>query len=91
MRTTRASSAVERLKKRSGNPHYAMVLAASGHFALVDNAGDAPQRLCEWMELDDFVAFVNAQGPQTPQRISRIDVEFEKQLTQRPARKPEQG
>lgn len=84
MRTTRASSAVERLKQRSGNPQYAMLLAPSGHFALVDNAADPPARLCDWMELDDFVRFVNAQGPQTPKRVSKLDVAFEKQLTRRP-------
>ena len=88
MRTTRASSAVERLKRRSGNPQYAMVLAASGHFALVENkGGDAPERLCDWMELDDFVAFVNAYGPQTPKKVSKLDVAFEKQLTRKPSGK----
>jgi hypothetical protein len=32
------------------------------------------------MPLDDFVAFVNAYGPQTPKRVSKLDVEFSKQL-----------
>lgn len=84
MRTTRAASAVERLKKRSGNPRYAMLLAPSGQLALVENiAGAAPVRLSDWMDLDQFVPFVNAQGPQTPQRISKLDVAFEKQLQKR--------
>jgi hypothetical protein len=84
MRTTRASSAIERLKTRSGNPRYAMVLAASGQFALIENAGSAPPaRLSEWMDMDEFVKFVNAFGPQTPRRVSKLDVAFEKQLRPR--------
>jgi hypothetical protein len=33
--------------------------------------------------LDEFVAFVNKQGPQKVQRISKLDVAFEKQLAGR--------
>ncbi|HEY5800437.1 MAG TPA: hypothetical protein VIT92_09460 [Burkholderiaceae bacterium] len=85
MRSTRASNAVDRLKRRSGLATYAMLVAPSGHFALVQNQPDGPpERLCDWMDLDDFVAFVNAQGPQTPKRVSKLDVAFEKQLKKRP-------
>jgi hypothetical protein len=32
------------------------------------------------MGIDEFVAFVNAYGPQTPKRVSKLEVEFSKQL-----------
>jgi hypothetical protein len=40
-------------------------------------AGRAP------LELDEFVAFVNGLGPQTPRRVSKLDVAFEKQLVKK--------
>jgi hypothetical protein len=82
-RSTKASNALERLKERSGNRLYSMSRTGSGHFFLTEGPGKPP--LCPPMELDDFVAFVNAQGPQTPRRISKLDKEFEKQLTKKPA------
>lgn len=50
-------------------------------FCLVqrDEAGEAT-RLSEPMQMDDFLVFVNAYGPQTPKRVSKLDVEFSKQL-----------
>lgn len=80
MRSTKASAAVERLNKRSGI-NYSMSFASNGMFCLVlkDDQGEA-QRLCEPMQMDDFVIFVNAYGPQTPKRVSKLDVEFSKQL-----------
>jgi hypothetical protein len=80
-RSTRASNALDRLKERSGNPGYSMVRTGSGHFFLTDGPGQPP--LCAPMELDEFVAFINAQGPQKPKRISKLDVAFEKQLTKK--------
>jgi hypothetical protein len=80
-RSTKASNALERLKERSGNPGYSMVRTGSGHFFLTEGPGQPP--LCAPMELDEFVAFVNAQGPQKPKRVSKLDVEFEKQLTKK--------
>lgn len=82
-RSTRAASAVERLKKRSDNPRYSMAITGSGHFFLSDGPGTPP--LCAPLELDDFVAFVNALGPQTPRRVSKLDVAFEKQLAKKPS------
>jgi hypothetical protein len=81
MRTTRASAAIDRLKRRSGNLNYSMTLSGNGLFclALADDAGIV-SRLCAPMLLDDFVAFVNAHGPQTPKRVSKLDVAFQKQL-----------
>jgi len=38
VRSTKAINAVERLKTRSGNPHYAAVSLSGGLFYLVDQA-----------------------------------------------------
>lgn len=105
MRTTRASAAIDRLKKRSGNDNYSMAMSSNGLFSLIlsdvkksETTGDQtsanqsnadkkivasnkPNRLCEPMPMDDFVAFVNAYGPQTPKRVSKLDVAFNAQLT----------
>lgn len=81
MRSTKASAAIDRLKRRSGNEQYSMTLSGGGLFSLVrvDSAGES-SRLCEPMMLDEFVAFLNAYGPQTPKRVSKLDIEFSKQL-----------
>jgi hypothetical protein len=80
-RSTRASAAVERLKNRSGNAGYSMARTGDGMFFLSEKPGAPP--LCAPLELDEFVAFVNAQGPQTPRRVSKLDVAFEKQLAKK--------
>ena len=81
MRSTRASAAVERLKRRSGSADFSMVRSASGLFtlAVVTASGDMEQ-LSPPLEQDDFVAFVNAFGPQEVKRVSKFDVAFERQL-----------
>ena len=81
MRSTRATAAVERLKARSGNPDFAMVRDASEQFFLINgSAADPASRLSPPLPLDEFVAFVNAYGPQTPCRLTKADAAFEKQL-----------
>lgn len=80
-RSTRASSAVERLKTRTGNPGYSMARTGEGLFFLSERPGEPP--LCAPLELDDFVKFVNGLGPQEVRRVSKHDVEFEKQLIKR--------
>ena len=92
MRTTRASAAIDRLKRRSGDDNYSMTMTHNGLFCLVlpiaqANANDAEatapnksNRLCEPMPMDEFVAFVNAYGPQTPKRVSKLEVAFSEQL-----------
>jgi hypothetical protein len=80
-RSTRASSAVDRLKERTGNPGYSMVRTGEGLFSLSERPGEPP--LCPPMELDAFVAFVKALGPQEVRRVSKNDVEFEKQLVRK--------
>ena len=80
-RSTRGSSAVDRLKLRSGNAGYSMGRTGDGLFFLTEKPGAPP--LCEPLELDAFVAFVNGLGPQTPKRVSKLDVAFEKQLVKK--------
>ena len=83
-RSTKASAAIERLKRRSGIEHYSMIVGSNGMFCLVlaTGAGES-SRLCEPMMLEEFVAFVNAYGPQTPKRVSKLDIEFSKQLAKK--------
>jgi hypothetical protein len=83
MRSTKATAAVERLKERSGNEHYAMVRTSEELFYLVDNAGDKPVIVSERLPLDEFVTFVKAYGPQKPRRQTKSDIAFEKQLIKR--------
>lgn len=80
-RSTRASSAVERLKRRTGQAGYSMARTADGLFYLSETPGAPP--LCAPLELDDFVQFVNKLGPQEVKRVSKYDVAFEKQLVRK--------
>ena len=81
MKSTKASAAVDRLKRRTGNPFYSMRLSGDGMLCLVlPNEAGETKRLCEPMLLDEFVVFVNAYGPQVPKRISKLDIAFAKQL-----------
>lgn len=94
MRSTKASAAIDRLKRRSGNDNYSMAMTSNGLFSLmlpstieapladdqITPAGNKPTRLCEPMPIDEFVVFVNAYGPQTPKRVSKLDVAFSQQL-----------
>ena len=80
-RSTRASSAVDRLKLRTGNAGYSMAITGDGLFFLSERPGEPP--LCEPVERDEFVAFVNKLGPQVARRVSKYDVAFEKQLVKK--------
>jgi hypothetical protein len=80
-RSTRASAAVDRLKRRSGNEGYSMARTGDGLFFLSEKPGAPP--LCAPLELDEFVAFVNGLGPQVERRVSKHDVAFEKQLVKK--------
>jgi hypothetical protein len=61
-----------------------MTLSSNGLFSLVLMIGSGEsERLCEPMMLDEFVVFVNAYGPQTPKRVSKLEVEFSKQLSKK--------
>lgn len=84
MRSTRATAAVERLKVRTNNPDYSLILGADGQFQLVlaTDTGNT-DKLGSAVPLDEFVAFVNGYGPQTPRRMTKSDVAFEKQLVKK--------
>lgn len=82
MRSTRATAAVARLKVRAGSENFSMVRSAEGLFSLTSISTDGEATyLNEPLELDAFVKFVDAFGPQTPRRVSKLDVAFEKQLS----------
>jgi hypothetical protein len=80
MRSTRASAAIARLKQRSGNDAYSMIQSGELFYLAAVSEDGALERLSEPLELDAFVAFVNAYGPQVPRRITKNDAAFEKQL-----------
>nr|WP_314546473.1 hypothetical protein [uncultured Massilia sp.] len=80
-RSTRASAAVERLKRRTGVTSYSMARTGAGHFFLSEKPGAPP--LCAPLEMDDFVAFVDSLGPQPEKRMTKNDIAFEKQLVRK--------
>ena len=80
-RSTRASSAVDRLKNRSGVQGWSMSITGDGLFYISEAPGAPP--LCAPLELDEFVRFVNALGPQIARRVSKLDVKFEQQLVKK--------
>jgi len=83
MRSTKASSALERLNKR-GEQNYSMGTNGKGLFWLSQLGGNgASTKLCEPMTMDDFVVFVNGFGPQIVKRVSKLDIEFSKQLVKK--------
>jgi hypothetical protein len=82
-RSTKASNAVQRLKERSANNTYTMVSMADGRFFLSRNQpGQAAETLCEPLEIDAFVHFVNGLDKQTPKKASKLDLAFEQKLKQ---------
>jgi hypothetical protein len=80
-RSTRASSAVERLKRRTGHTGYSMARTSDGLFSLSEMPGSPP--LAAPLELDEFVQFVNGLGPQEVRRLTKSDIAFEKQLVRK--------
>jgi hypothetical protein len=81
VRSTRASAAVERLKRRTGQTGYSMARTGDGLFFLSERPGEPP--LCAPLELDQFVAFVDGLGPQPERRMTKNDIAFEKQLVKK--------
>lgn len=81
MRSTRATAAIGRLNARSGELDYSFVLGADRTFQLIQtDATSTAQKIGEPLPLDEFVAYVNAYGPQIPRRMTKNDIAFEKQL-----------
>jgi len=84
MRSTRATAAIDRLNVRAGSRQYSMARTSDERFILLQRTPENPaEKLCEALDLDSFVQFVNAYGPQKPKRVSKLDVAFEKQLKQK--------
>lgn len=84
MRSTKATGAIERLNARAGTRQYSMVRTSGELFYLVRRTAENPaEKLSEPLPLDEFVTFVNAYGPQKPQRVSKLDIAFEKQLVKK--------
>jgi hypothetical protein len=82
MRSTRATAAVARLNRRSEGRSYQMVLTGAGLFKLCEQVeGGVPSAP---MSLDDFVRYVDAQGPQAVRRVTKNDEAFAKQLIKKP-------
>ncbi len=79
MRSTKATAAVERLKRRSDHSGFSVAMVSGGLFYLVDHTQPGV-KLSAPLPLDDFVAFVNAFGPQKEQKRSKLDVAFESQI-----------
>jgi hypothetical protein len=80
-RSTKASNAVLRLKDRSNQAPYSMVSTSDGLFYLeLGGTGDSAEKLCEPLEIDAFVSFVNSVGKQAPKKASKFDIAFEAKL-----------
>lgn len=86
MRSTRATAAVARLNRRSEGRQYRMAILSGDLFELREQAAGGEQAVSGPLELDDFVRFVDAQGPQKAPRLSKNDLAFAKQLVKKPPR-----
>jgi hypothetical protein len=84
MRSTRASAAIARLNRRSEGRNYLMAMTGSGLFQLRERVDGQDKDISEALPLDDFVRFVNAQGPQEVKRVTKNDAAFAKQLVRKP-------
>lgn len=84
MRSTRASAAIARLNRRSAGRTYLMAMTGNGLFQLRERVDGQDKDISEALPLDDFVRFVNAQGPQEVPRITKNDAAFAKQLIRKP-------
>lgn len=80
MRSTRATAAVARLNRRSAGRHYLLVMTGDGRFLLRERLVDGEQAIGEALPLDDFVRFVDGQGPQPVAKMSKNDLAFARQL-----------
>ena len=84
MRSTRASAAIARLNRRSDGRNYLMAMTGSGLFVLREQVDGQDKDVSQALPLDDFVRFVDAQGPQQAPRITRNDAAFARQLVRKP-------
>ena len=84
MRSTRASAAIARLNRRSDGRNYLMAMTGSGLFVLREQVDGQDKDISAALPLDDFVRFVDAQGPQQAPRITKNDAAFARQLVRKP-------
>lgn len=61
-----------------------MAMTGSGLFQLRERVDGQDKDVSAALPLDDFVRFVNAQGPQEVKRITKNDAAFAKQLVRKP-------
>ena len=80
MRSTRATAAVARLNERSAGRHYLMVLVGGRQFLLRERVSGSDVDMSGPLDLDDFVRFVDTQGPQKAPRVTKNDAAFARQL-----------
>lgn len=83
MRSTRATAAVARLNQRSTGRHYVLVITSNSLFVLRERADGVERDVSEPLALDEFVRFVNAQGPQVVPRVTKNDAAFARQLVKK--------
>ena len=84
MRSTKASAAVERLKRRSGSALYSMSCRSDGLFSLhIISATGQSEPVGTALPMDEFVDFVNALVPQKPKPESKLDAAFRTQLSKK--------
>ena len=83
MRSTRATAAVARLNERSPGRHYFMVLVGGKQFLLRERVAGSDSDVSGPLDLDDFVRFVDAQGPQKVPRVTKNDAAFARQLVRK--------
>ena len=84
MRSTRASAAVARLNRRSEGPQYVMALTGNGLFKLRERSEGVEKEICDALDQDEFVRFVNALGLQEIKRVTKNDAAFALQLIRKP-------
>ncbi|MBC3932448.1 MULTISPECIES: hypothetical protein [Undibacterium] len=82
-RSTKASHAVQRLKERSQDATYSMVSMADGRFFLTRKDADGKTvTASEALEMDAFVACVNAIMKAPAKKASKLDLAFEEKIRQ---------
>ena len=83
MRSTRATAAVARLNERSAGRHFLMVLVGGKQFLLRERVAGSDSDVSGPLDFDDFVRFVDAQGPQKVPRVTKNDAAFARQLVRK--------
>ena len=83
MRSTRATAAGARLNERCAGLHFLMVLVGGKQFLLRERVAGNDIDVSGPLDLDDFVRFVDAQGPQKAPRITKNDAAFARQLVRK--------